>query len=151
VEAVWREVERLGANDPKRVATTLVEMAVEEAQRNDRFRERVRVLYDSLAPAKAPTRANNRQPRATLMNLVPVKEIPGRRFDISAPPDPYFLQELFGDSQLPLALTEFSVAGLQEAVEIVQERNPGTKPKGKTKKALVEYIVQNVAATNGVN
>jgi len=48
VEAVWREVERVGANDPKRVATALVEMAVEEAQRNERFSERVRVLYDSL-------------------------------------------------------------------------------------------------------
>jgi hypothetical protein len=143
VEAVWREVERLGANDPKRVATALVEMAVEEAQRNDRFSERVRVLYDSLASAKAPARANNRQPRAALMKLVPVKEIPGRRIDISASPDPYFLHELFGDNQLPIALSEFSVSGLQEAVEIVQERNPGTKPKGKTKKAPVEYIVQN--------
>jgi hypothetical protein len=86
-------------------------MAVEEAQRNDRFSERVRVLYDSLAPAKAPARAIDRQPRAPLMKLVPVKEIPGRRFDISAPPDPYFLQELFGDGQLPIALGEFSVSG----------------------------------------
>jgi hypothetical protein len=76
----------------------------------------------------------------------PRKQIPGRQFDISAPPDPYFLNELFGIDQLPIALKEYSVPALKTAVAMIQARQPGTKPQGTSKAAIIEYVLQHVAS-----
>jgi len=145
VEAVWRAAEELSATDLKRVAAALVEAASNELQSNERFARSVRVLFDALAPAK-PNKSGSRTAKPTPVTLVPIKRIEGREIDLGAPPDPYFLHELYGDKQLPLALSAYPVKALQEAVEIVQERHPGTKPIGKSKAAIVEYLVKVTAA-----
>jgi len=74
---------------------------------------------------------------------VPVKRIEGREFDLSAPPDPFFILDLYGDKQFPLALGRYPAKALVEAVAMVRERRPGTGPAGKTMAALIEYLVQH--------
>ncbi len=147
VEAVWRAVEILRVNDPKRLAEAMLEIASDELMRNTRFLQRVGAQYDALAPApKASPKPKAKQLKAPLLDLVPRKHIPGREFDISAPPDPYFLNELFGIDQLPVALKEYTVPALRIAVAMIQERRPGTKPTGTSKAAIIEYVLEYVAS-----
>jgi hypothetical protein len=54
------------------------------------------------------------------------------------------LLEYFGASQLPIALNEYSLVGLREAANQVQANNPTTRPAGRTKKALIEYITAHI-------
>jgi hypothetical protein len=146
VEAVWRAAEELSATDLKRLASAMIEIASEELRTSDRFAGRVRVLYDSLAPVKAARNGSTRNSRPAQPKLVPIKRIEGREIDLGAPPDPYFLNELYGSDQLQQALAAYPVKALQEAVEIMQERQPSGRPKGKTKTALVEYLVRSVVS-----
>ena len=149
VEAVWRAVETLDIADPKRLASAIVEIAADEAERNARFAERVKTLYAALTPAK-PVKAATKSakgakgPKLLPADITPIKHVEGRPFDIGAPPGPYFLLDIFGPAQLPRVLAMYSVQGLQDAVAIVQERHPNAKPKGKTKAALVEFLVSHV-------
>lgn len=147
VEAVWRAVETLEITDPKRLASVLMEVASEEVERNSRFADRVRVLYNALTPAK-PQASTRGRPKLLPADIKPIKHVEGRPFDIGAPPDPYFLLEIFGAAQLPRVLKLYSNDGLLEAVKIVQERNPAAKLKGKskTKTVLVDFLVREVSA-----
>jgi hypothetical protein len=66
--------------------------------------------------------------------------------DPYGPPNPFGLQQLYGDEQLALALDRYAPARLRGAVPIVQERFPGTKPKSMSKAAIIEYIVKTLTA-----
>src|SRR5579862_4493793 len=86
VEAVWRTVELLRVNDPKRLAEAMLQIASDEMEQNVRFLQRVAAQYDALAPTpKAPPKPRAKQPKAPLLDLILRKQIPGREFDISAP------------------------------------------------------------------
>jgi hypothetical protein len=146
VEAVWRAAEEMSATDLKRLASAMIEIASQELRTSDRFAGRVRDLSDSLAPVKPARNGAARNSRPAQPKLVPIKRIEGREIDLGAPPDPYFLNELYGSDQLQQALAAYPVKALQEAVEIMQERQPRVRPKGKTKSALVEYLVQSVVS-----
>jgi hypothetical protein len=63
------------------------------------------------------------------------------------PPNPFVLQQVYGDDQLALALERHPPAKLKEAVVIVQERYPGTKPKKPTKASIIAYIVETITRT----
>src|SRR5690348_14865909 len=104
MEALWRVMGRLGATNPKQLATAILESAAEEMDRNDRFIARVQTQYQALSSAMPAQRRCPRQPRATLLQLTPIKHATDVTFDIGAPPDPYLSLEYFGASQLPIAL-----------------------------------------------
>jgi hypothetical protein len=145
VEAVWRAIEELGVSDPKLLASVIVEVASDELQTSGRFSDRVRYLYDSLSAAKKKP-ASKGGPKMLPAHLKPIRQIEGQTFDIGAPPDPYFLLDLFGAEQLPEVLKLYSVDGLIRGAEIVQERRPDAKPlkAAKTKAPIIKYILQYV-------
>jgi hypothetical protein len=59
--------------------------------------------------------------------------------------DPYVLSRNYEPWELRQVLGSATAARLKEAVEIVQTREPGTAPKGRTKKAdMIDYIVEHV-------
>ena len=146
MEALWRAVESLEASDPKRLASVLVEIASDEIEQNSRFASSVRVLYNALEPVKkaTTTTAKSKKTKRLPEDLVPMRHVNVADFDLGAPPDPYFLLEVFGAEQFPRVLKEYSPAALKEAVEIVQEHQPGTQPLKQTKPSLIEYIVTHV-------
>ena len=76
--------------------------------------------------------------------LVPIKEFPGYRLDATRAIDPEFIKEYFGDAQLRTAFEMQPTDNLQESVDLVRLRHPGTAPKGTSKKAMIDYIVQSV-------
>jgi hypothetical protein len=141
----------LRLTDSKRLAAALVEIAVEEIERNPGFRLRVQGHYSQLAP-QPPVRAARQQPRSAstakkrLEDFVPVKRIPGQSFNVAERLDPYFLYELYGPDQFRGVLSCFDVPRLQEAVQVVQERHPNTSPRNKrSMESLIDYLVQQIA------
>ncbi len=77
---------------------------------------------------------------------MPIKDVGLHQIDITGVVDPFYLYEVFGAKQLPLALGEFSKEKLvDEVVPIVEKRHPGTKPnKSANKQAVIAFIVQRV-------
>jgi hypothetical protein len=140
----------LELDDLKRLGIALAYAASEEIEHNTRFATQVRTVYEALAATVSPGtggrgRSGGSGTKAPVVDLVPMKRIEGYQIDLAAPLDPYFLYEVYGAQQLPLALNLFSATRLKEAVILVQERNPGTKPSGRSSKpALVEYIIRYV-------
>ena len=83
------------------------------------------------------------------IRLVPIIDMQGVQLDPFAPLDPYFLLKVYGAKQLRTALVNFSVADLKVGAEVVEKRNPGTKPKSRAaRQALTDYIVEYVAGTD---
>ncbi len=142
-EANERAAELLHAQDAKRAVAAILEMAIEEYAHNPGFALRVRGRFDELAPAK-PKRVAS--PKAPKKELVPIKVIEGREFDVSRALDPYFLHELYGAHQLGDALRRHPASSVKEAVGVVQERHPRTRPSGRSKEDLIEYVVRYVLA-----
>lgn len=128
----------LGLDDLKRLGIALAEAAAAEASSNHAFAEKVRQLYSAIP-------ATGRKQAVESADLVPIKQLPGRAFDASAPLDPYFLLELYGRHQLSAALEREPLSRLKEASAIVERRHPGTRPKNKAQKASnIDYILQLV-------
>ena len=121
----------------------LAEIASEESMCNTRFADAVRERYRELLaqqPAPKPKGARSREP---LPPLVPIRRIEGYRADPFSPPDPQFLVQLYGYSQLDRALQDYTPDMLKEAAAKVQQDHPGTKPTSKAaKQALIDYIVK---------
>lgn len=137
----------LHLDDAKRVSAALAEIAAEEAARNAGFALRVRSRYDELA---APSRRRSGSTRVTGPKppkriLVPLKIVETGEVNIGAALDPYRLYDIYGADQLADALREHATASLKEAVEFVQERHPGTKPKNKgQRESIIQYLVNYV-------
>lgn len=147
VEATRQLRTILGLGDLKLLATALAEVAAEEAAKNPRFATKIQDSYRELESlvtveqTRAPTAA---RPRA---QLVPIRTFPGWH-DPLGPLDPYYLQRLYGDNQLALALDGYSLAKLKEAAAIVEQRFPGTKPKNRARKdSVTAYIVEKVTGS----
>ena len=67
------------------------------------------------------------------------------RFHPLAKLNPYDMAERYEHSELRTVLENASQALLREAVDVVQSREPGTRPAGRTKKAdMIDYIVEHV-------
>lgn len=142
-EAGAKAAQQLHREDGRLMAAALAEMAFEEVIRNPSFAVRVLGRYDELVSVK-PRRTIQKTERPSRVDLVPIREIPGREIDLSAPPDPYFLLDLYGSAQLAAALNRHTTVNLRPAVATVKQRNPGTRPSGSSKSALIEYIVRYV-------
>jgi len=143
--AVERVAERQHLSDVKRLAAALAELAAEEIERNPGFAVRLRGLYEDLAPPRKATAARGtRSTKASAKTLKPIKQLEGYDIDPSAPLDPYFQLEVYGAEQLEAALRRHTKSNLLEAVEMVQDRHPGTSPRGTSKDALLAYIIAHV-------
>jgi hypothetical protein len=137
----------LGLDNHKLLGAILAEAAAQEARRNAAFAEHIREMY--LAEAKPTRQARSarqpKQPKLPKPELRPIKRVESHEINIAAALDPYYLYEVYGADQLPLALDEFTVTKLKEAVEAVQKRHPGTKPtNSRNKPAVIDYIVRYV-------
>lgn len=142
LQTLWEASQELGLSDLKTLSIALTQVAVEGSQRNPAFSARIRDIYRELTTSvKTRPLPNKKLPEPP---LVPIRKVDGRDPDPSAPPDPYFLYELYGSEQLPRALGRYRAAPLQHAARAVQERNPGTKPVKTTKPQLIDYIVRYV-------
>lgn len=139
-EAVRKAADMMAVDDVKRMGAALVEAALEQMHQDAAFSVRVRNLYDAMAAPKKATGAHTRR-KAGHVELVPIRQI-DIEINPAAPPDPYFLLDLYGPAQLALALQPYTAARLRETMKQVQQRNPGTKPDGPSKQQLIEYIVR---------
>lgn len=145
--AAAKAAERFKFTDEKRMLAALSEIALDEMERNASFALRVRSRYEELAPQKGPRAARMPRPAGTSPaskpKLVPIKEFPGFELDATRPLDPWFIIEYFGKDQLETALRIQTVGNLRKAIPFVEERYPGTAPKGKvTKDGLIAYILE---------
>lgn len=141
----------LHLDDPKRLSAAIVEIVAEEVTRNPSMASRIRNRYDELALPKRRRGSSARntvtKPPKPMRTLVPLKIVETGDVNIGAALDPYRLYEVYGAEQLADALDEHTLASLQEAMECVQERHPGTKPTNKGRRqTIIEYVVRYVLA-----
>src|SRR5690242_17550595 len=114
IEALWRAVETMAADDPKRLASVLVEIASEEIEQSSYFANRVGVLYRALEPVKPAKRTttskpkSGQQPKGLPADIVPLRHIEGSAFNLGASPNPYDLLDIYGAQQLPRVLGAYS-------------------------------------------
>ena len=92
------------------------------------------------------SRHTRTKPAEPDIELVPVNYDAARGVNLSptAPPNPYFLRDFYGEHQLIPALSRYSPASLREAAKVVKRRNPGTRPKSTSRQDLIAYIVKYV-------
>lgn len=133
----------VGRDDLKLLSVALAEATISFAKTNPTLLAKVREVYDDLA-----TNAITSKQKSTKVipaKLVPIIE-PGRiGFGPNDAIDPYKLIRLYGKDQLAQALGNYLMSDLKEATEMVMQRNPGTKPKSKTRRDdLINYIVEYV-------
>jgi hypothetical protein len=150
-QVVQKTSESLHLHDPKILTLAIAEAAASLVNTDATFAERVSAIYDDISSSLG-SKTTSKTPKDTEKNhqrLIPLKKIVGREFDITAAPDPNFLLELYGEEQLPLALGKYTLKQLQEGASVVEQRFPGTKPKGKTTKAdLIKYMISSVVGSN---
>jgi hypothetical protein len=132
----------VGPSELKYLALALTQIAIEEVAKSADLAERLRMRYQSLLPHKGATTRRASGVRSWEVKLTPIGHMDESLIDPYGPPDPFGLQQLYGNQQLALALERYSPARLRGAVAFVQERYPGTKPKTMSKAAIIEYIVK---------
>lgn len=138
-------LENLSAANLKYLALALMQDAADEAARDADFAARIRSRYESLLPAPRATRtARGDESKSWNVKLIPIGNMDESLLDPYGPPNPFLLQQLYGDEQLTLALERYSPAKLKGALEIVQQGYPGTKPKKVSKAGIIEYIVSTI-------
>lgn len=141
--AATQASQRFHFTDDKRMLAALSEIALDEMSRNPTFAVRVRDRYEELAPQKPAKR--EKPVKSTKPKLVPIKELPGFQLDATRRLDPWFILEYFGSDQLETALRLQTIGNLRQAIAVVEERHPGTAPRGKiTKDSAISYILQHV-------
>lgn len=121
----------------------LAEAASEESARNMRFADAIRERYRELLAQQPAPKPKGGASIGALPPLVPIRRIEGYRADPFSAPDPQFLIQLYGYTQLARALQDYTPAMLKETAAKVQQDHPDTKPSSKTaKQALIDYIVK---------
>lgn len=123
--------------------TAALEVVNEWLTWDTELRERLKQRYDelvSISPAKKKAPVD--------LGPVPVP-IAGRGIEHFNPYgkfDPYQLIEEYGQQQLRAVLVRATQQLLREAVDIVQQHEPGTKPASRSSNTeMIDYIVQTVA------
>jgi hypothetical protein len=137
--------ELIDADDVKLLSAAITQAAAAEAMRNAAFRASVRRIYEELRTQPLSTARTQRSNRQSTVELMPLPGTEGARFDPFAPLDPYALLRLYGSQQLGAALAGYSSTALREAVTVVRQKHPKTKPKDARKAdSLIAYIVQQL-------
>ncbi len=154
-EATRRLREALGLEDLDVLAIALAEVTTAEAQQNPQLVNSIRSVYDSLMEAKRQSERASKIPSSKTKGssghhdeaLVPIAIIKDYVADPWAPPDPYFLNRLYGPAQLYAALNRYNLPTLKRSLPIVQARHPGTKPRRiSSKDDVITYMVEMVTA-----
>lgn len=136
----------LGLDDPKRAEIALAVAAAEELDDNRAFASRVRAVYGILPVKQKRAGSSSKMPDVLSLNVKPIKHVEGFTFDLSRPVDPYLLYEAYGGAQMRQLLQVATLPSLKQSSALVEQRNPGTKPKSKASKAaLIDYIMEHVA------
>ncbi len=130
-------------NDTSILGPALAEAAAREVRRNPRFASEVRRTYDELAAMRRQSGSSTQ--KAELPPLVPIRtDLPYRRSDPFAPPDPDYLIQAYGRHQLARALQGYTVEKLKMTAAALEHQHPGTKPANRGRKeALIAYIVEH--------
>jgi len=137
----------------KYLALALMQVATHESVQNSQFAERVRSAYLDLVPPPKVKRASSKPHSGSTglkpwqIKLTPIGTTDESLLDPYGPPNPFALQQIYGDEQLPLALERYSPAQLKAALPLVQGRYPGTKPKKLTKVGIIDYFVSCLVGT----
>lgn len=129
--------------DANAFVAALAEIAAEESKRNRRFADAIRNRYDELMHEQSTALKSKKTSKADLPPLVPIRRIDGYQADPFSPPDTRFLAQLYGETQLPRALHDYTLDMLKEAALKVQANHPGTKPTSRANKAaVIAYLVK---------
>lgn len=146
-QAAKQAARRMGLEDAKRLSIALAVAAAEESDENAAFAARVRAIYSILPPTSTVKRSQGKKAsQAFDLDLVPIKQVDGFSFDPSMPIDPYLVYDGYGGKQLSQVLAVLSLPKLKQSSALVEQRNPGTKPKSRANKvAIIDYIMEHVA------
>ncbi len=146
-EIVQHSGELLELSDLKALSVAIAEAAADAIKQDAVFAQKVCKHYKELANVTSPAPHTGMKGQNEGDDLVPIKAVAGHDVGIVAPLDPYFLQELYGDAQLPKALKRYTLKHLLEGAALVERKHPGTKPANKTKKdAVIAYIINYINA-----
>ncbi len=133
------------ADDVKLLNAAINEAAAVEAVRNSAFRATIRRIYEDLSALPSSATRGRRIREQSPVELIPLPGSEGARFDPFAPLNPYALLRLYGPQQLRTALSGYSMAALREAVTLVRQKHPETKPKDARKaESLIDYLVEHL-------
>ncbi len=140
--ATQRIITTLGLTDEKAVVTAALEALHERLAWDVDLKDTVRQKYQEIA---ALITATSKKPELGPVP-VPIRGVGLDKYTPYGKFDPYQLQWAYGNDQLRAVLVRGTQKDLQEATNIVQERNPGTKPTSKSSNpAMIEYILEHVA------
>ena len=148
--AVRRICQVLGVGDVTtrqlpELSAALAVIAADEVAHNVRFSGQVKAAFERVVEETAKTAKPKRPPRATTPKLEPLRHVDPSRFATYGPSDPYALLELYGQQQLPLALSKFLVTDLRKSAALVAQHNPGAQLKPRaTKNEVIDFIVRFV-------
>ncbi len=136
------------ASDASIMGTALAEAAAREIRRNPQFASEVRRTYDELAAMRRQSGTSSQPKAQQVPPLVPIRtDLPYRKSDPYAPPDPAYLIQAYGRHQLPPALQDYTVEKLKMTAAALERQYPGTKPVNRGRKdALIAYIVEHTPA-----
>src|SRR5258708_9485166 len=115
----------LGFGDVKLAGAVVLESALEELRQNRAFAQRIREAYQLAAkPKKTPARKTAARPAKPKVELKPLRTDETHQINIAAALDPYYLYEVFGAEQLPLALRQFTAKKpMYDALPICRKRH----------------------------
>ena len=106
------------------------------------LRESVRQKYDAMQALKPVKQKEDFGP------MPPLIRTPGLdRQSAVYVVDPYEIALDYGRDQLRNVIRRVAEQNLRVAVNLVKERNPGKKPSGTSKQALIDFIVEHVAGS----
>jgi len=121
----------------------LAEVAAGEGRRNPQFASDVRQRYDELIDLRNRAARRASQHAQELPPLEPIRrDLPYRKADPFAPPNPEYLIQVYGKGQLARALHDYTVDQLKRTAKEIEHTHPGTKPTNRGQRAsLIAYIV----------
>lgn len=134
-------VNAVGATDEKAVITAALEAIHERLSSDSELRDILRQKYHEIAAL------NPRPPVHDLGPVpIPIRSGTPEQYSPYGKFDPYKLVYQYGEHQLRAVLTRGTQKDLREATDIVQARNPATKPRSRSAKVdMIDYIMGHVA------
>ena len=134
-----RIVDALGPNKDAALIA-LVEMVNEQLAGDEAFQQSLRQRYQELEALGAA-----KQKAARAISPVPINPPSLDEYTPYGKFNPYTTLREYGPAQLRAVLELSTLRDLKEAVDMVQAREPGTKPASRSKKAdMVDYLMEHV-------
>lgn len=135
----------LDLSDMTRLKLAMLLVASDAATTSVAFADSIRDAYEALPATQRRASGARNIPTVLTLDVHPIKEVRGFTLNLGEPLNPYLVFEAYGERQMRQILDVFSSTALKESARLVEERNPGTKLRGRpTKPALIDYIVAYV-------